>query len=293
MIYTYHEDHAHGTPDFPLQVYSQHDKDGFFFVSQHWHEELEWIYVEYGVLNLTIHGNTLTLHSGEFCFINSGELHEIKSDGESLHHAIVFNPNFLNFTLYDACQHNFIGPVTSGKLLFPSSSAAFTKREQERILQHMEEIIRIYNSLPTCALFSIKLHILHVLEILFQSECFLENTASVKEKDSLDKLKKVIEYIHANYESPISLRTLAEVCYMSPNYFCHYFKQEIGKTPITFINEYRIQKACQLLSESKLPVSQIALSVGFDNFSYFIRKFREYKGVTPKKYRKNIINNPL
>ena len=72
---------------------------------------------------------------------------------------------------------------------------------------------------------------------------------------------------------------------MSPNYFCHYFKQEIGKTPIAFINEYRIEKACEMLSESDLPISDVALSVGFDNFSYFIRKFREYKGVTPKKYR--------
>ncbi len=48
---------------------------------------------------------------------------------------------------------------------------------------------------------------------------------------------------------------------MSPNYFCHYFKQEIGKTPISFINEYRIEKACEMLSESKAPISDIALSV--------------------------------
>ena len=52
---------------------------------------------------------------------------------------------------------------------------------------------------------------------------------------------------------------------MSPNYFCHYFKQEIGKTPISFINEYRIEKACEMLSESEAPISDIALSVGFLN----------------------------
>lgn len=84
---------------------------------------------------------------------------------------------------------------------------------------------------------------------------------------------------------PVALQTLSEICFMSPNYFCHYFKQEIGKTPISFINEYRIEKACEMLSESEAPISNIALSVGFDNFSYFIRKFREYKGVAPNKYR--------
>lgn len=60
MSRAYHEDKIHGTSVFPLQVYSHHDKDGFYFVSQHWHEEL----------------------------------HEIKSVGESLHHAVVFNPGF-------------------------------------------------------------------------------------------------------------------------------------------------------------------------------------------------------
>ncbi|MBO5472888.1 MAG: AraC family transcriptional regulator [Lachnospiraceae bacterium] len=286
MTNPYHEKSIHGTPIFPLQVYSQHDRDGFYFVPQHWHEEWEWIYVEYGVLNLTIHGRTVTLHPGEFGFVNAGELHELKSVGESLHHAIVFNPEFLNFALYDACQHNFIRPVTNGRLLFPASCSVLLPECAEKILYHMQEIMTLYHTLPACALLSIKLHILHIIELLFQGNYLLEHTASSKEEDSINKLKKVIEYIHENYASPVALETLSQICYMSPNYFCHYFKQEIGKTPIAFVNEYRIQKACELLTESELPVSQIALAAGFDNISYFIRKFQEHKGVTPKKYRK-------
>lgn len=285
MIPVYRENHTHGTPVFPLEVYSHHDRDGFFFVSQHWHEELEWIYAEQGILHLTIQGKAVTLHPGEFCFVNSGELHEIKSAGASFHHAIVFNPGFLNFALYDACQHHFIRPVTSGELLFPSSCAAFSPETSGAVIFHMKEIVRLYHEHPACALFSIKIHILQILELLFQAGVFLENTVSSKEEDSLNKLKQVIEYIHRNYADSIPLQTLANICFMSPNYFCHYFKQKIGKTPIAFLNEYRIQKACQMLTESEMPVSQIALAVGFDNFSYFIRKFRECKGVTPKKYR--------
>ena len=268
-----------------MQVYSHHDKDGFYFVSQHWHEELEWVYAEYGILNLTIHGRPFVLNPGEFCFINSSELHEIKSVGESLHHAVVFNPGFLDFSLYDACQHNFIRPITSKTLLFPTFCSVYSPEVQKQILFHMQKIISLYHTLPACALLSIKLHILHMIELFFQEDYFLKNTLSSRGKDSLNKLKQVIEYIHINYTQPISLQTLSEICFMSPNYFCHYFKQEIGKTPIGFINEYRIEKACEMLSESKAPISEIALSVGFDNFSYFIRKFREYKRVAPKKYR--------
>ena len=131
MARAYHEDKTHGTSVFPLQVYSHHDKDGFYFVSQHWHEELEWVYAEYGILNLTIRGKSLVLNPGEFCFINSGELHEIKSVGESLHHAVVFNPGFLDFSLYDACQHNFIRPITNGTLLFPTFCSAFSPEDHK------------------------------------------------------------------------------------------------------------------------------------------------------------------
>lgn len=251
MSRAYHEDKIHGTSVFPLQVYSHHDKDGFYFVSQHWHEEL----------------------------------HEIKSVGESLHHAVVFNPGFLDFSLYDACQHSFIRPITNGTLLFPTFCSTLSPEDHKQVLLHMQEIIKLYHTLPTCALLSIKLHILHMIELFFQADYFYKNTLSPKGKDSLNKLKQVIEYIHIHYPESIALQTLSEICFMSPNYFCHYFKQEIGKTPIGFINEYRIEKACEMLSESEAPISNIALSVGFDNFSYFIRKFREYKGVAPNKYR--------
>ena len=79
MLPTLQEKHTHGTTTFPLQVYSHHDKDGFYSVAQHWHEELEWVYVETGVLELTVRGKSYLLHPGEFCFVNSGELHEIRS----------------------------------------------------------------------------------------------------------------------------------------------------------------------------------------------------------------------
>lgn len=285
MDRAYHENRIHGTAGFHLQVYSHHVKDRVFSVSQHWHEEMEWIYVQEGALCLTVRGKSLTANQGEFCFINSGELHEIRSQGPSLHHAIVFHPDFLNFALYDACEHHFIRPVTSGKLLFPSSCSALSPKARRQILFHMGEVVRLFQKLPGLGHLSIKLHILHVIELMFEEGCFVENTLSPKGKDSLEKLKQVIEYIHKNLAQPLSLQALAELCFMSPGYFCRYFKQEIGKTPIAFINECRIEKACELLSQSNLPVSQIALSVGFDNFSYFIRKFRQYKGVSPGKYR--------
>ena len=149
----------------------------------------------------------------------------------------------------------------------------------------MQSTVKLTQCPSKCTTLGIKIHILSVIELLFQSETMKENLATTKTETSLNNLKRVIGYIEQNYASTISLDTLAEIAYMSPNYFCHYFRKEVGKPPIAFINEFRIEKAAQMLSETDLQISQIALSVGFENFSYFIRKFRECKTVTPKEYR--------
>ena len=67
---------AHGTPMFPLQVYTHRDKNGFYSVTAHWHDELEFLYIEEGTLHGIIAGTPYEMQAGEFYFINSGELHE-------------------------------------------------------------------------------------------------------------------------------------------------------------------------------------------------------------------------
>lgn len=285
MSNPFHENTVHGTPVFPLQVYSQHDNEGFYFVPQHWHEEFEWVYVEHGSVNITVHGKQYSLGENKICFINSGELHEIKSTGSSLHHAIVFQPKILDFEFYDLCQHSIIQPVTGNKMLFPTVFSDAQSGLQREILPYLKETVKIYHSNPSGGALSLKLQLLHVIDILSRNKCFSQNISTSTQEDSISKLKKVIGYIKENYENKITLEELAKICYMSPNYFCNYFHKETGKTPIVFINEYRIQKASKLLSQSDISISEAAVKVGFDNFSYFIRKFKEYKGVTPKQYK--------
>lgn len=285
MANPFHENTIHGTPVFPLQVYSQHDNGGFYFVTQHWHQELEWVYVEHGSVNITVHGKQYSIRENEICFINSGELHEIKSIGSSLHHAIVFQPKILDFEFYDLCQHNFIRPITGSRLLFPTVFDQKQEGLQAELLRYLKEIVKIYHSNPIEGALSLKIQIFHIIDVLYRNRSFSEKASTSLQEDSANKLKKVIGYIQENYQNKITLEELSKICYMSPNYFCNYFHRETGKTPIVFINEYRIQKASKLLSQSDISISEAAVKVGFDNFSYFIKKFKEYKGVTPKQYK--------
>lgn len=57
------------------------------------------------------------------------------------------------------------------------------------------------------------------------------------------------------------------------------------RTPIEYLNYYRLERASYLLTSTDLPVTQVAMDCGFNDLSYFIRSFKKYRGITPKKYR--------
>ena len=74
---------------------------------------------------------------------------------------------------------------------------------------------------------------------------------------------------------------------MNKNYFCRFFKEKAGKTPFSYLTEYRINQACAQLLNTNLPITEIALNTGFENMSYFIRQFRRYRGCTPSEFRRS------
>ena len=69
---------------------------------------------------------------------------------------------------------------------------------------------------------------------------------------------------------------------MNEQYFCRYFKKNIGKTITEYINVIRVEKAATALAETEDKIIDIA----FDNIGYFIRRFKKEKGMTPSEYRK-------
>ena len=89
-----------------------------------------------------------------------------------------------------------------------------------------------------------------------------------------------------NYQNPITLSELAEVAGLNREYLCRIFRQIIGKSPIQFLIEYRIERSKKYLLSPSGNVTDAALSSGFSDLSYYIRKFTELNGITPMQYRK-------
>ena len=99
------------------------------------------------------------------------------------------------------------------------------------------------------------------------------------------KLRQVVEFIDAHIDQPINLTQLAEVASLSPFHFHREFKRSTGLTPGKYILDARIKRAEGLLSESDLPLAQVAIQVGFADQSHFTVAFRKATSMTPRTYR--------
>jgi AraC-like DNA-binding protein len=93
-------------------------------------------------------------------------------------------------------------------------------------------------------------------------------------------------YIHEHYREPISRKDLADAAGASQEYLSTCFHRETGVTPSDYLERYRIKQARRLLETTDLPVTRVALEVGFYDSSYFGRVFRREVGVTPVAYRR-------
>jgi AraC family transcriptional regulator len=100
--------------------------------------------------------------------------------------------------------------------------------------------------------------------------------------------KRVAAYIEENFADEIPLATLAELARLSPYHFSRSFKRSFGMPPHRFHASRRIERAKQLLANRELPVTTIALDVGFSETSTFTAAFHRLTGQTPSRYRRNL-----
>lgn len=99
------------------------------------------------------------------------------------------------------------------------------------------------------------------------------------------KLRRVVEYVHDNMADDIGFRDMAAHLKMSAYHFARMFKQSTGQSPHQYIVRCRIERAKALLSEAKLPISDIACKVGYRSQSHFTTCFGRLAGVTPGAFR--------
>jgi AraC-like DNA-binding protein len=118
----------------------------------------------------------------------------------------------------------------------------------------------------------------------------LASRGFVTERNPFDqeRMNRVCQFIHERLDQPIFLPELARLAHLSEGAFSRFFHSHTGKTFPEFINELRVGRACRLLAEDDLNMTEVAFACGFSNLSNFNRQFKRIKQTTPREFGKSV-----
>lgn len=274
----YREEKEHGTFDFPMEFYHVGSAHPRYEMSYHWHIEHEIIRILKGKLLMTIGEDEFLASPGDIIFVKGGLLHGgIPKD--CLYECIVFNPDALMTSSLagerllkkirdDSIQiySHFTSPDTE---LTQITNRMFGQMKSQGEGHELTVIGAFYEFFGY---------------ILAHGYYTVSQSGSAKDGQRIEHLKKALEVIENYYPECITLDDLAKAAGMNAKYFCRYFREMTHRTPIDYLNYYRVEQACFKLATSNSSIADIGMNCGFNDVSYFIKTFKKYKGITPKKY---------
>ncbi|WP_312074789.1 AraC family transcriptional regulator [Chryseobacterium sp.] len=127
--------------------------------------------------------------------------------------------------------------------------------------------------------------LLLILEKISSSKNLNIVGSRTEERKNEKKLHEIYMFILNNFHRNIELGEVSEVAGMPKSTFCLFFKKMTGKSFMTYLTNFRIESACQMLLKTKLSISEICVSSGFNDIPYFNRTFKKIKNVTPGEFR--------
>lgn len=280
---TYHETKKHTPEDFSYNIYLCSIPLDFTQVPTHWHTEMELIVIKKGEGMVSVNLTPYKVSAGDIIIVLPGQLHSISAykSAHMEYENILFIPDMLKSRNTDSCNLDCLNPLLNGYVNFP---------------EHINRNLSYYNSIQFCIeqmddlsknkpagyQMGIKGYLM-----LFLFHLYSNNTKvnQLKPKKSLEKLKLVLEFIHNNYQKPITIEEIAEVCHYSPSHFMKFFKETMGCGFIQYLNDYRLTLAAKLLQTTDDSILNISEQTGFENLSYFNRLFKRKYNRTPTTYR--------
>ncbi|MDO5142263.1 MAG: AraC family transcriptional regulator [Eubacteriales bacterium] len=284
------EKKEHGTLAFPFQIYPALDgseTDDSDFIPYHWHPELEVITVDSGRVSLTIADQVYEGEHGDVFFAAGEEMHEIRATGrDDQFRSFVFAADFLQFARDDQTEFELLAPLAEGRLRFPTCLRVGEAGQRE-VRALLAQIVRAWQGqAPGCQL-AVKAALLGIVAVCAKNGRLEGHRVRPGADYRARQLKAIVGYLGEHFTEPLPLPSVAAQFGLSPQYFSSYFRENFGRTFTQHVNSLRIEQAARLLRETDLPVMEVGFNVGFDNFSYFIKRFRAVYGVSPSHYRKN------
>ena len=120
---------------------------------------------------------------------------------------------------------------------------------------------------------------------ILQAETRKIYTDEAMRLDSTNRLAFIVKYIRENLDRSLTIESLSKMAYMSESNFHRVFRNELGISPVDFINNERIKLAVSMLHDPTVKVKDIYMRCGFNSLSYFVRTFKKKLQRSPKQYQ--------
>jgi len=275
---SFNEIKQHGTLYFPFELYKVDENHPRYDMALHWHTSIELIRVISGELTVTLDNKRYIASPGDIYISNSETVHGA-SPKHCTYECIVFNLAFLH-TGNPQCDAIIDDYIHRNRLFCD-------KVEDGQAKAILTGMFTALDSKESGYMFSVLSSLTAFMGRCEQAGLYVNvgSESSDHNEKNVHKLKKAIKFIRDNYDKPITLDDVAMITGLSTKYFCAFFKRMTEKTPVEYLNMYRIEKAAQKLISSDMSVTDVAYSSGFNDLSYFIKLFKTLKGCTPKSYR--------
>lgn len=256
---------------------------------RHRHNYVEVIYMCQGTTTHYIDGNEVVLEPGDLLFLNQNSEQEILPAGEEdIAVNFIILPEFFNmaFSMMGA-EENALKEFLVGTLCGKNEEASY-------LYFHVADVLPIQNLVEnmvwtifynmgnkrSCNQITMGLLLLQLLN-------YMDKMETGSSRFNTELIGNVLNYVEEHYKDG-SLSELANIMNYDVYWLSREIKKRTGKTYKELLQAKRMSQAVYLLSNTRLPVSDIIESVGYDNTSYFYRKFRERYGVSPREYRSGI-----
>lgn len=269
------------SPDYPLRI----EKDflstypNYSYLS-HWHDEVEMISVKSGEMTYHVNGRHILLREGEGIFVNARQLHYGSGDRECEFLCLTFHPMLL-------CSNTLIETKYVRPMLEDPGLAFMTlseeKPDQLPLLEKLDQMFEVDRGekdllRQQAILFEIWDELVHLSG--------LECEAKKPPASRLTALREMISFIHRNYGKKISLDEISHAGSVGRTSCCKLFNEYTNLSPLAYLTDYRLERACELLAKTDLSMTEIGQEVGLSTPSYFAKIFRERFGQTPRDFRR-------
>ncbi|MBQ9975731.1 MAG: AraC family transcriptional regulator [Clostridia bacterium] len=169
--------------------------------------------------------------------------------------------------------------------LFSSRRAGCNRLEDEALEEMLLSCESELRERPLCYEIGVKCTLLSTLLYIIRNCQCVDTELSVSlEPSHVATMKKALDYINASLDKPITLKTLADMAYMSQPYFSTLFKKYNGINLSEYITIKRVERAIELLKSTRMTKLEIAEACGFNSSSNFYKAFYSVTGKTPREY---------